>query len=149
MPYDPLDAGLKRLGLTLSNVREEFIYIGGSKYSHANYFKLKYPAEQHPEHEAYCVCGHFIVENCYLRSTSSGQTLVVGNCCIKRYLPGACRTCNNCGVKHKNIVIDFCNGCRPKKGCGSLCGKCAAPHRNRSDNLCNDCRITPPAAVWD
>ena len=149
MTYFPLSAGMHRLGLTFSDVMDDFLYIGGSKDSHARYFKLKCPDEQHPDHKDYCVCGHRIAENCYIRSTTSGQTLIVGNCCIKRYVSVAGRTCNNCGDKHINRVIDLCHACRPKKGCGNLCGKCAAPHRNRSDNLCNDCRIIPPAAVWD
>ena len=145
MKYNALDAGLERIGLTLSDVAADFIWIGGSDGRHAKYFKLKYPDEPHPSHSDYCVCGHQIVENCYIRSTVSGQTLIVGNCCVKRYVPSAGRTCKECGAEHKNRVIDMCNVCRPKlRKCKKVCERCAAPHQNRKDNLCSDCRIIPP-----
>ena len=147
MTYFPLAAGMHRLGLNLSDVQDEFLYIGGDRGRHANYFKLSCPDEPYPKHEDYCVCGHCIDENCYIRSPTSGRTLIVGNCCIKRYVSVDGRTCKKCGVRHKNQVIDLCNDCRPKKGRGAVCDICAAPHKNRKDNLCSDCRIRPPCAV--
>ena len=107
MTYFPLAAGLHRLGLNLSDVQDEFLYIGGNRGRHANYFKLSCPDEPYPKHEDYCVCGQCIDENCYIRSPTSGRTRIVGNCCIKRYVSVEGRTCKKCGVRHKNRVIDF------------------------------------------
>ena len=49
MTYFPLAAGMHRLGLNLSDVQDEFVYIGGDKDSHAKYFKLKCPDDPHPK----------------------------------------------------------------------------------------------------
>jgi len=41
-----------------------------------------------PESPGTCLCGHFpIREHCVLRNRLNGTEVVVGNCCVKRFLP--------------------------------------------------------------
>ena len=59
-----------------------------------------------------CICGHDISENCYI--TDGNIIIVLGNCCIRKYLP--------------------------KTQCGRTCRICKQPHKNRKNNICNKCR---------
>ena len=34
----------------------------------------------------YCLCGHAIVELCFIRNRFTGKTLMVGNVCVKKFL---------------------------------------------------------------
>ena len=104
--------GLTKLGLTLDILEDDYVYIGGNRRSHANYYTLKCPDDDPPDDVSWCVCGHRIVENCYLRNPKTGDIIVLGSCCIKRYLPNAGRTCGKCGVRHRNRKDDLCNKCR-------------------------------------
>ena len=63
-----------------------------------------------PEHQERCVCGHKIKENCYI--TKDDSLLVLGNCCIKKFLPNSGRTCENCDKPHRNRKVNRCNSCR-------------------------------------
>lgn len=33
----------------------------------------------------FCICGHPIIENCEIRNRDTGDSLIVGNCCVKRW----------------------------------------------------------------
>ena len=74
---------------------------------------------QTPEHTDRCVCDHFIQENCYI--TNDTDMIVVGNCCIKKFVNKSGRTCDKCGEPHKNRVVNRCNLCR--QGCCDSCGR--------------------------
>ena len=63
-------------------------------------------------HSDYCVCGHIIVQQCYIYNRYTKKFEVVGNCCIHKW-----------------------------KLQGMPCSMCFEPHLNRKDNYCNDCRI--------
>ena len=93
---------------------KQWEYIGGNEGRHLNVFHDKVrKTEALPEVAHQCICTHDIVENCYIRNVITGQILVVGNCCIQRFL---------------------------KIDTSKKCSRCSAPHKNRKDNFCQDCR---------
>lgn len=106
--------GLAKYNLTQDDiVKSGWCYCGGNQGSHHNYFKIYFNnMVELPYQERQCVCGHHIVENCYI--TNGEDILVLGNCCIKRFLP--------------------------KDKSGRTCRLCKKPHKNRKNNLCHDCR---------
>jgi hypothetical protein len=127
-------------GLQQFNISYKEIIDGGWKYCggnregrHQNYYKMVFPNKRLPEKKDYCVCGHAIKENCYI--TNETYVLVLGNCCIKRFMPGdnSGRTCSTCGKSHKNRIVNRCKECR--KG---VCDKCDK-RCNPSYKLCYDC----------
>lgn len=101
--------GLAELGLTQEDLKE-WKYCGGTFGSHKNYWKLCCPGESCPPKEGRCVCKHVINENCYI--TNGDEILILGNCCIKKFVPKAGRTCQNCGAGHKNHKDNLCRECR-------------------------------------
>lgn len=110
--------GLKNYNLTLEEIQSgNWKYCGGDKGSHLNYFKISCPNENFPEKQAKCICGHDIEENCYI--TNETRKLVLGNCCIKRFVPKSSRTCADCGEPHQNKIVNRCNKCRI-----GICDKC-------------------------
>jgi hypothetical protein len=87
-----------------------YAYAGGSKGSHLNYFEnLKVAA---PPASDTCLCEHAIVEQCYIRHIVTQRMLVVGNCCIKRYIKAWYRTCARCRGRHRSVKDNFCKECR-------------------------------------
>ena len=64
-----------------------------------------------------CICQHSIKENCYITNKDNTCILVLGNCCIKHFLPEgkSRRTCEDCGNIHRNRVVNRCNNCRYQK----------------------------------
>lgn len=126
--------GLKKYNLTLKDIQESnWRYCGGNKGRHLNYFRLKNPECALPEYKDHCVCGHEIVENCFI--TDGNQILVLGNCCIKKFVPKNARTCEICGRRHRNRIVDRCNECRR-----GLCDKCSGPC-NPKYKTCYTCFI--------
>tara|TARA_R110001599_G_scaffold352904_1_gene589268 strand:+ start:980 stop:1396 length:417 start_codon:yes stop_codon:yes gene_type:complete len=110
--------GLEEVGVTYEEMRNNWKYAGGNQKEHLNYFRLAYPNDLPPPFEHNCVCGHDINEQCYI--TDGECFLVVGNCCIKKFLLKSGRTCENCGSAHKNRIVNRCNDCRVGvcDGCG-------------------------------
>ena len=116
--------------LTFKEVREEFKYVGGDgmtrsldkkristpqQEAHMRYFKLIYGNTPYPEHTTECWCDTQIIENCYIaRKTDTNQVLIWGNCCIKRFMISAGRTCESCQAPHKNRKYNLCNDCKPR-----------------------------------
>jgi len=125
---DKFKKGLIEYGLSFEEIKE-WKYCGGNKGRHANYFKIAVPNEQFPPKENKCVCGHDIIENCYI--TKDNEILVLGNCCIKRFIPKSGRTCEICGNSHRNRKHNICNNCLEGK-----CFKCLKPTSYR---FCNNC----------
>jgi hypothetical protein len=90
-----------------------YCYAGGRTGSHRSYVKTQKIAEDSlPPPTDRCVCKHTIRENCFLKHKPTGQLIVVGNCCIKRYVPSCGRTCEKCGNPHKNRKDNLCKRCR-------------------------------------
>lgn len=124
--------GLKEYGLTYEDIiKSNYRYCGGSSGRHLNYFKLISPNEELPDLTDECVCGHHIKENCYI--TNGEEILILGNCCIKKFIHYKNRTCELCNNTHSNRKKNRCNNCRNK-----ICDKCDAQHNNKN-KLCNKC----------
>ncbi len=108
------DEGLKKkYNLTSKEIRESgYRYAGGDRQTrHKNYLKLT--KIDPPGHETNCVCGHPIIENCYIYSDRRTDIIVLGNCCINKFVPhGLLRTCDTCGEVHKNRKRNTCNDCQ-------------------------------------
>jgi len=103
--------GLADFGLTYEEVCN-WKYCGGNTGRHKNYFKVACPNDDIPESESRCVCGHYIKENCYITDPMGDNLLIIGNTCIKRFIPKCVRTCEICGNTHKNRKVNKCNDCR-------------------------------------
>ena len=67
MLTDKFLKGLKEYKLTMDQIKT-WKYCGGDTDRHLNYFNLCCKDEPLPEHAIECVCGHPIVENCYITS---------------------------------------------------------------------------------
>ena len=115
--------GLNKHGLNFEDVSNNWKYAGGDTGRHFNYYKLCHSQLEFPGHEDVCICSHPIFENCYI--TNGDKFLVVGNCCIKRFIKKATRTCDTCGEPHKNRTVNRCNQCRLTKcdKCGKKCNE--------------------------
>lgn len=109
--------GLRQHNLTYDEVVNNWKYCGGTDGRHLNYFNLCCKDKEMPDHNPRCICGQKITENCFI--TDDKTILVVGNCCIKRFMSKSGRTCEQCGKPHKNRKVNLCNGCRTDK-----CIKC-------------------------
>ena len=111
---DKFIKGLQKYKLTYDEIKNSnWKYCGGRERSHLNYFKLCFKSIELPPLQPNCVCGHSIKENCYI--TNNEQILVLGNCCIKKFIEKSSRTCEKCGCSHKNRVVNRCNICRNEK----------------------------------
>ncbi len=98
---------------------QKYKWVGGDKSSpiHSEYFTLcGFTKNNRPPHEDYCVCGHKIKQNCYLQNIDTGQLIVVGNDCIKQYMPDQYgKRCGLCKKTHQNKKKDQCNDCIAKQ----------------------------------
>ena len=106
--------GLKDYNLKMEDiVDDKWKYCGGRRGCHLNYFKIACPGKMLPAIVDHCICGHFIIENCYI---TDGATIIpLGNCCIKKFIPKSTRTCGTCQKPHKNRKDNLCKSCRWKK----------------------------------
>jgi hypothetical protein len=136
---DNLDA----LGLTYAEVKRDYKYSGGTNGPHKNYFDLCFPMNTKPEKKRYCLCDHFIKDNCYLSKDFDIDTiLIVGNCCIKKFIDKSSRTCEHCNAPHKNRSLNYCNTCKEyvKRGYTEKCLSCNSLSRSLSKtNKCDTC----------
>ncbi len=143
-------SGLKELDLYLYEEDGKTIlwkYAGGSRNEdhdnkaqhHYNYYQMAY-ADKYPmpDHKDACICNVAIKQNCFIVHNKLGRILVVGNCCIKHFLPEdrSGRTCEICEEPHKNRKDNYCFQCRDAgyKKCASCRQTCC------SDNeFCKPC----------
>ena len=126
--------GLQNYDLTYDEIKNNnWRYCGGSTGRHFNYFKLCFEDQNLPDSTNECVCGHRIKENCYI--TDEEHILVLGNCCIKKFIPKSSRTCEKCGEPHKNRVVNRCYDCRI-----GICDKCNKPCDERYKK-CYNCEF--------
>lgn len=72
------------------------------------YFSSKFPQ---PDYELECICTHKIVHNCYIYNQYNKAAVVVGNCCIKRFLDNIHKSCEVCQQFHKRTKANVCNAC--------------------------------------
>lgn len=93
-------------------IKDQWQYIGGDTGRHLTKFRSLYPDKTIP-HEDRCICGHDIVENCYIENIYNDKILVVGNCCIVSYLQqDTSKKCETCEQPHNNRMDNYCNQCR-------------------------------------
>ena len=119
--------GLAEHGLTYEEVKQNWKYAGGDSRHHLNYYHLCYAHLEPPAWTDRCVCDHIIKENCYI--TNGTDFLVIGNCCIKKFIDKQTRTCDTCGQAHKNRIVNRCNLCR--QGLCDTCGcECSTKYKN-------------------
>ena len=111
--------GLKKYNLTKEDIENSnYKFIGGdnevySKRGEKILGKEKFQEilENTPKKDK-CICNHSIKVNCYIQSNSC-NILVLGFCCIKKFIPnGLNKICENCGEKHNNRKDNKCNICR-------------------------------------
>ena len=123
----------------------EWEYCGGDTSSHLRYYSLRCKGTPMPQHEEQCICSHHIVSNCYIRHRRSREMLVIGSCCIKRFMGGCRKECTVCGMVHKNRVHTLCNVCRTRqaraeKRAKNTCTVCGGHRTGRKDTYCVSCR---------
>jgi len=92
---------------------DQWEYAGGDRDHHKKYFNLKFRNKntKHPAQTDHCLCGHYIAENCYVYNSTNEEIKVLGNCCIKKFIPKSSRTCEDCGETHRNRKWNKCNDC--------------------------------------
>lgn len=140
---DKLVSGLK------DNI-ENFIYYGGNFGPHENYFNniIEITNENEPELSLKCVCGHDIINNCYVKHKTTNEISVVGSCCINKFMTKdqKSRKCVFCNSNHKNNKNSICNDCRKIycNFCNKLCNKkicdsCEVEHNYKKK--CKGCNI--------
>ena len=132
---------LQEEGYSIKQLLDDYVYIGGSgyysndhtdinneigfvstpQYKHytrhwEDYISLKEIRKKRSDTNK-CICGHDIKENCWLMNTLNKDIApVIGNCCIKNFLPELkIKHCNLCNKPHKRIVYDICFDCDDKK----------------------------------
>ena len=129
--------GLKTHNLTYEEIKNnKWKYCGGTKGSHLNYFKTCYEGKDLPTHTNNCICGHHIQENCYI--TNGERIIVLGNCCIKKFVPKSGRTCEDCGKPHRNRADNKCHDCREIK----YNNNSEIKYNNNSEGKCARCVLT-------
>lgn len=115
-------------------------YCGGISYldkdgeiknnSHTNYFpffkKLQHLVPRPPLEK--CLCNQKIEQNCFITNSEEDRLLVVGSCCIKRFVVNCSRTCGYCLKPHRNRTNNLCNECREY---GGFCYKCCCFYKNK------------------
>lgn len=132
--------GLRSHNLSYEDIKEgKFKYCGGDTSRHHNYFKMNFGNKSIPAHTDEYVCGHKIKENCYI--TDGKQILVLGNCCIKKFIPKCGRSCELCGSSHKNRIVNRCNQCRVGR-----CDKCSKPWKQEY-KVCYGCKFNRNGGV--
>lgn len=105
--------GIRRIGYDPQDVINNWRYFGGDYDSHLKYYIMVSNNETLPQKEHTCVCGQKIKRNCYLEKDS--DIIVLGSCCIKRFINKSSRTCSVCGANHKNRKHNFCNLCKDEE----------------------------------
>ena len=101
-------------GMTMSDL-DNWSYCGGDSGRHWNYFLMCNTKPRQPAHVDQCICGHAIRENCFIQNREKTRILVLGNCCIKRFVKNAGRTCEVCGASHRSRQANRCSRCQTSK----------------------------------
>ena len=143
--FEKFKQGLAELGFTYEYIVANYKYCGGnggikgSINRHVNYYKTIMNDKPFPEREKKCLCGHDIIENCYIYNPSdlNEPLIVVGNCCINRFLSkSAGRQCKICGVAHKSRKHNLCSNCKTK-----YCNNCDTTKKSLifKSKRCKEC----------
>jgi hypothetical protein len=87
-------------------------YIGGNEGRHLRKYITLFNKNPDIPYKTNCICTHEIKENCYIENIISGKQLVIGNCCINRYLETTDQLCEHCKASHRNLKDNYCTDCR-------------------------------------
>ena len=132
--------GLKKYDLTIEQINAQgWKYCGGTYDAHLNYYNLMFKDETGkrptlPEFKTHCICGHKIRRNCFICSADKSRLLVLGSCCIKKFIPKSGRSCEKCGESHINRKKNLCDTCQE-----GICRTCSKPTYNPAFRTCRDC----------
>ena len=111
--FKNLCKNLEAMGLSYEEVSKDYKYSGGTKDRHSNYFKLCFVNTHYPDRVSQCLCEHEIKENCYISKGNDFSTIIIlGNCCIKKFIKSSSRTCEICSAIHQNRNNNYCNDCK-------------------------------------
>tara|TARA_B100000900_G_scaffold381601_1_gene368177 strand:- start:958 stop:1527 length:570 start_codon:yes stop_codon:yes gene_type:complete len=108
--------GIKNYNLTLKKIESDgWGYCGGS--NDIKRFHQYFPKQELLPHKDNCVCGHDIINNCYITNNFKkfdlNCILILGSCCVKKFIPeGKKKRCINCNESHQNRKDNICNDCR-------------------------------------
>jgi len=109
--------GMKALGVPKKDLLDgKWRHCGGRDKDGVitRYFHLFWKGKEIPpipKHKDQCVCKQRIHINMFI--TDDKRIIVVGSDCIKKFTKdGLRRTCDDCGVVHKNRLVNKCNDCR-------------------------------------
>ncbi len=132
---------LEALGLTYEEVERDYKYSGGNldeegcETRHSRYFDMCFPRDPFPDKVKKCMCDHPIVENCYISKDFDINTLlIIGNCCIKKFIKASSRTCEVCQKSHRNTKTNYCNDC---KDTYKKCNHCKVVNITGKSNYCS------------
>jgi len=121
-------------------IEQDYKYAGGTPdennprhYNYWNKIKLQKPYLKMPDIITECVCDHKIKNNCFIINKND-DIIVLGNCCIKKFIPKSGRTCGKCGESHKNRKFNLCNDCKI-----DACNNCGEDKEQDYYKFCNKC----------
>lgn len=103
--------GLIELGLNPDIVKDTWRYAGGKDIP---YFKTFWGTTTPFPHKDRCVCKQKIKNNYYISPPDKSNHLVLGSCCIKKFIDKRTQTCDICLKPHRNRKDNFCDFCRHK-----------------------------------
>ena len=136
--YKPLIKGFQNIhNLEIKDVVKDFIRVGDDSIRGQKQFKLLMGDDVPlPKHFDRCVCGHIIINNCFIANRKTNKVITLGKCCVKRFKGALNKRCDNCDKQHKNRSDNLCNECRLLK----KCTRCLNYYKNYFYcNVCDSC----------
>ncbi|CCV01994.1 hypothetical protein IIV22A_150R [Invertebrate iridescent virus 22] len=98
---------------SVEDITKQWKYIGGNTKRHLTKYETLFFKKPDLPHSNKCICTHDIEENCYIKNVINEQILIVGNCCINKFLNiDTSKKCERCNEPHKNKKNNYCNTCR-------------------------------------
>ena len=120
--FEKFNKGLIKLDLTFKEFEDDYFYAGGDGKNHLKTAIKNGIVPSQIRRETHCVCGHAIMEQCYIRSSKDPTKIIIlGNKCIEVF--GKSRqTCKKiidvetgeqCREFHKTRNFDLCKKHKP------------------------------------
>jgi hypothetical protein len=140
---------LKKENLSFEEFKNNFRCAGGfHPESDKKDSKLKreweqaFKGKERPNHKDRCLCNHHIKRNYYIKHIDDDEKiLILGCCCIKRFLNKKGRRCDMCDELHKNRKTNRCNKCKDKRVCSICNEKYELCILNDNEKKCYDCIV--------
>jgi hypothetical protein len=123
---------------------DDWQYAGGD-YNEKEPWHAKFKKEfkiktDWPERADECVCGVEIMYNCFISNRERDWVLVIGRCCINKFIGPNRRRCEICYEPHRNRKRNMCKACYKTskcKGCGDILDR-DEPHK--AERMCINCK---------